>query len=56
MQKEDNDKFLESCIRPVHFGYNERIDLFKDKNGIADPGERVQSPFRAASRVQVSGQ
>ena len=58
MQKEDNDKFLKSCIRPARFGYNERIDVFKDLNGTADPGETgaipVQGSFQDHGQRQMT--
>ncbi len=43
-QKEDNNKFLKSCIQPAHFGYNEKTDVFKDINGTADPEGNRRNP------------
>lgn len=32
IQKEDNDNFLKSCIRPVRFRYNEGTDVLRIEN------------------------
>lgn len=48
VQKKDNNKFLKSCIRPAHFGYNERTDVFKDINGTADPEGKRRNPVQGS--------